>query len=252
MNLDDQLQELRVNILRDRSDIIAGDTDSMWSDETLLRYINDAERRFARQTMILRDSTTPEVTRIKLKSGVSTYPTHKSVMSVLSARYDTKPYDIMRTGHAIVGQASPPEFLSFDPSNPNTQVPGAPLAYLTDETVVFARQSAVTVTVYPTPGAEEDGKILHLRVVRLPMTGYSLECLERESEIPEDYQLDVLEWAAYRAQRGFDADSGAPTSAEEHKKAFDESVLRAVQELKRKMFSNTGLKYGANGFSWTR
>lgn len=252
MTLDDQLQELRNNILRDRSDIIAGDTDCLWSDETLLMYIKDAERRFARQSLIMRDSTTPEITQIKLKNGVATYATHKSVISVLSARYDTNSYDIQRSGHAIVTQANPPEFLSFDPTSPYTVAPGAPLAFYTDETLVFARQGAVTVTVYPAPGATEDGKILYLRTIRLPMSGYGTDCLDRESELPEDYQLDVLEWAAYRAQRGFDADAGAPTSADAHKLAFTESVARATQEMKRKMFANTGIRYGSNGFTWQR
>lgn len=252
MNLDDQLTELRVNILRDRSDIIAGDTDSLWSDETLLRYIEDAERRFARQTLCMRDSTTPEVTRIKLKAGVATYPVHRSVISVLSARYDTNTYDMARSGHAIVTQSNPPEFLSFDPATPYTVAPGAPLAYYTDETLVFARQGAVVMTVYPVPGAAEDGKLLYLRTIRLPMTKYTLDDLERDSEIPEDYHLDVLEWAAYRAQRGFDADAGAPTSADAHKKAFDDAIANAIREMKRKMFGNTGIRYGANGFSWTR
>lgn len=252
MNLGEQLQELRNNVLRDRSDIIAGDTDSLWSDETLLRYIKDAERRFARHTMLLRDSTTPEVVQIKLKTGVVTYPTHKSVISVLSARYDTNQQDIQRSGHAILSGAGAPEFLTFDPTSPYTVSPGAPLAYYTDETLVFARQGAVAVSVYPAPSATENNKTLHLRVIRLPTTDYDISCLDRESEIPEDYQLDVLEWAAHRAQRGFDADAGAPTSADAHKKAFDEAVEKAIREMKRKMFGNTGLRYGGNGFSWTR
>lgn len=252
MTLDDQLQELRNNILRDRSDLIAGDTDSLWSDETLLSYIKDAERRFARRALILRDSTTPEATQIKLKTGVATYPAHSSVIAVLSARYDTNQYDLTRSGHALIGQSAPPEFLEFDPSVPYTVAPGSPVAYYTDETLVFARQGGITVSVYPAPSAVEDGKILHLRTLRVPMVGYTMDDLARESELPEDYQLDVLEWAAYRAQRGWDGDAGAPVSADAHKAAFEESVTKAIQEVKRKMFANTGLRYGGNGFSWSR
>lgn len=252
MTLDDQLQELRTNILRDRSDIIAGDTDSLWSDETLLKYIADAERRFARQTLILRDSTTPEVTQIILKLGVPTYALHKSMLSVISARLTGTSYDLQRSGHALVAQAYPTEFLAFDPSTPYTVAPGAPVAYYTDETLVYARQSRVTLSVYPVPSSVEDGQVLNLRTIHLPIAGYTADDLERDSEIPEDYQLDVLEWAAYRAQRGYDGDAGAPTASEAHKKAFDEAVQRAIQEMKRKMFAGTGLRYGSNGFAWTR
>lgn len=257
MTLDEQLHELRHNVLRDRSDLIAGDTDSLWSDETLLRYIGDAERRFARQSLILRDSTTPEVTQLKLKQGVQLYPLHPSVIAVISARYTDAsgtPYDLNRSGHAIISQASPIETVIFDPSDPYTSQlpPGAPLAYFTDETLVYARQSRVTLSVYPIPSATEDGQMLSLRTIRLPTSKYTKDCLDRESEIPLDYQLDVLEWAAYRAQRTFDGDAGAPTNAEQHKTAFNEAVAAATREAKRKMFAGTSLAYGANGFTWTR
>jgi hypothetical protein len=257
MTLDEQLEELRFNILRDRSDLIAGDTDSLWTDETLLRYIKDAERRFARRTLVLRDATTPEVTQLRLKANIQTYPLHPSVIAVLSARYtDTSgtPYDLNRSGHAIITQASPIETVIFDPADPYTSQlpPGPPLAYFTDETLVFARQSRVTLSVYPVPSATEDGTVLSLRTIRLPMTEYTKKCLDRESELPEDYQLDVLEWAAYRAQRTFDGDAGAPTSAEQHKQAFDDAVAAAIRETKRKTFVGTELAYGANGFTWTR
>lgn len=252
MNLGEQLDELRTNVLHDRSDLIAGDSDSLWSDETLLRYIGDAERRFARRTLLLRDGTTPEAIRVKLKEGVTTYPAHKSVIAVLSARYDTATHDLHRSGHGIVNQQSPQEFLSFDPSTSALTPPGAPIAFYTDETLVFARQGGVTVSVYPVPGADEADKYLYLRVIRLPMSQYDNACLDKESEIPEDYQLDVLSWAAYRALRGFDSDSGAPTSAESHKAAFEDAITKAIQEMKRKMFANTGLQYGGNGFVWTR
>ncbi len=252
MNLSDQLGELRNNILRDRSDIIAGDTDSLWSDETLLRYIGDAERRFCRRTLILRDGTTPECVRVRVRSGVSSYALHRSVIAVISARFDTNQYDLQRSGHAIVVDSKPAEFLSFDPSVEYTTPPGAPQAYYTDETLVYNRQGRVTLNLFPVPSASEDNKILYLRTVRVPMSTYSMNELELESEVPEDYQLDVLEWAAYRAQLGFDGDAGAPTSADAHKTAFDEAIKEAIREMKRKMFAETGFRYGANGFSWLR
>lgn len=252
MLLGDQLDELRINVLRDRSDLIAGDTDSLWSDETLLRYIGDAERRFCRRTLILRDSTTPEVTQVLLKSGTVTYPLHKTVIAVLSAKYDTDVFDLQRSGHGLILQYTPPEFLSYDPTVSYTVAPGRPIAFYTDETLVFARNNKTTLSVYPSPGTDQTNKKLYLRTIRMPMSNYTMDDLECESELPEDYQLDVLEWAAYRAMRGFDADAGAPTSAESHKTAFDDAVARAVTETKLKMFSNITVKYGANGFSWIR
>lgn len=252
MNLDDQLSELRFNILRDRSDLIAGDTDSLWSDETLVRYIKDAERRFARETLVIRDSTTASVCQVILKQGVQDYPLDKSVLSVQSVRWDQDAFDLQRMGHALVLQYNPPEFLSVDPAAPFVIAPGRPLAYFMDETAVYAGRQRATLSVYPKPDVPQDGTIVYLRVTRLPLTDYSTNNLNRESEIPEDYQLDVLEWAAYRAQRTFDADAGAPTSANDHKAAFEEAIAKAKLDAKRKMFSNMPWRYGNNGFGWVR
>lgn len=252
MNLVDQLQELRFNILRDTSDIIAGDRDSLWSDETLIRYIADAENRFTRKTLILRDSTSLEVVQLRLRNGVKTYPVHASILSVISASYNGQPSDLQRSGHAMVVAAPAPGHMVFNPNAPYTLPPGDPIAYYTDETLVYDHEGRVTMTIYPAPGPDQDGKHINMRVARTPITCYNTREMERRSEIPTSYQLDVLEWAAYRAQRTFDADAGAPTSAAEHKKAFDDAVDGAILEAKRKMFAEMGFRYGQNGFSWVR
>lgn len=253
MTLGDQLQELRFNILRDRSDLIAGDSDSLWSDETLLRYIKDGERRFARQTLIIRDgSIGTQYTQIKLKVGVRDYPLHPDVLAVLSARVNGKDYDLRRSGHQMVQAQQPPGFLEFDPLYGATLPPGDPLAFYTDETLVYGAQQRVTASIYPVPDITNDGVLVNLRVVRLPKGPYTKDDFARESEIPEDYQLDPLQWAAYRAQSTYEGDAGAPDLAQKHKDAFDEAVKNAQREMRRRSFVQPGLRYGTNGFSWTR
>lgn len=254
MNLRDKLTELRNNILRDRSALIAGSNDQLWDDATLLRYIKEAEYRFARLTLLLSDSTTPEYTQIKLKTGVTTYSLNGLVICVNSARYDTDTGDLQRTGHSVVSQSSQPEFLSFDPSSATAPTPGRPVAFYTDETLVFANSGKVTLSVYPAPSADENGKTVYLRVYRRPNTNYTKAALNKDEcgEIPEDYELDVLEWAAYRAQRNYDADGASLTTAEGHKARFDEAVKEALKDLRRKRFVPMAVQYGGNGFSYTR
>lgn len=252
MTLGEQLKELRFNILRDRSDIIAGDTDSLWTDETLLEYIKDAERRFARRSLVLRDSTTVAVTQVILRNGVKTYPLHPSILSVITARYNTKESDLLRSGHSLVTPSPPGEYMTYNRPLDFALPPGEPVAYYTDETLVYAQQDRVTLSVFPLPGPEQDSVPVNMRVVRLPMGGYGRDCLNRHSQIPEDYQLDVLEWAAFRAQRTWDGDAGAPTTAADHKAAFEEAITKAQKETKSKMFSNMNYRYGRNGFTYTR
>jgi hypothetical protein len=249
--LSERLDELRNNVLRDRSALVAGAADTLWSDETLLRYIKDGERRFARQTMCIRDSTTPEITNVTIRQDITTYALHKSVISVLSSKFDMDTFDLQRSGHALVLQFTPAELFTYDPTTGYKVQPGRPIAYMTDETLVFNRNRAVTYTVYPTPSSVEDTKIAHLRVIRYPIGDYSINNLDEESDIPEDYQLDCLEWAAYRATHNHDADAGDGVKAADHKAAFDEAVLNTKREIKRTMFANTTMRYGSLGTNYT-
>lgn len=252
MNLGEQLRELRFNILRDRSDQIAGDADSLWTDETLLRYIREAERRFAREVMYLRDSTTPKFTQVLLKVGVQDYPLDKAVFAVVSARDSTKQYDLARTGHALVQMRSPQDTFIIDPTDTGFIPPGEPLGFYTDETLVYARQQRVTWSAYPIPDANTDGRLVNLRVVRIPDDCYDKDQLDRESETPDDYQLDVLEWAAFRALRHRDADAGDGANADQHQSAFLDAIKRAKIDLRRRMNTPMLLAFGLNGFRWTR
>lgn len=252
MTLQDQLDELRKAILRDRSDLVSGDSDSLWTDETLLRYIQDGERRFARRVMCLRDGNTPKYTRVALRDGVTDYPLDPLVFAVVSARPEGQSYDLKRSGHMLLQSIYPIPSLTWDPAESLDVRPGAPLAFHTDETLVYDRQHRVTLSIFPAPDAAAAGTIVNLRVVRMPAGGYDLKCLTRESEIPLDYQLDVLEWAAYRAKRNNDADIGNTPNADSHRDAFEAAIVRAIRETKQRMHAPTGVRYGANGFSWSR
>jgi len=252
MTLGEQLHELRVSILRDRSDLIAGESDQMWTDDQLLRYIKDAEHRFARRTMMLKDATTPRFCRLILKQGVLNYQMPREVFAVISARPDGHDYDLKRTGRTLVQARDIDYSLTFDPSQAGTLLPGAPLGFYTDETEVFAGQNSVNFSIFPLPDAASDGLLVNLRVVRVPGCGYTKNDLNRESELPEAYHLDVLEWAAYRAKRNNDVDFGMQPPAADHQQAFEDAIKRALQDQRRQMHVQTGLRYGSNGFTWGR
>ena len=251
MNLRDQLDELRTNMLRDTSDLAQGGLDDrLFTDRSLLRYIKDAEMRFARQTMCILDSQTASTSTITLATGVSTYMLHKSVFSVVSARFAGRTVNLNRIGQAAVQDILPLESEMFNDPDVTAANPGEPLAFYTDETTVFAGRGQMTVTVYPAPSATENGDKVYLRVVRTPITEYSLESASRESEIPEDFQLDVLHWAAYRALSHFDSDKGSSIPADKHKAAFEAAVKDAKLQTRRKTFSPAKIQYGGNGFNW--
>ena len=250
MNLEALLGELRGNVLRDDAELASGPFDSLWSDETLVRYINDAQQRFARRTLSLRDASTPEVTQVTLATGVSSYVLHASVLAVLSARYDTDTADLQRVGRMLVAQIQPVDPPWFDPSTAATLTPGRPRAVQTDETLDVDSAGAVTLTVYPVPTSTENGKIVYIRTARLPLTRFTVDSMQDECELVEDYQLDMLEWAAYRALRNSDID-GHSADADKHEKRFNDATAEVLKDIRRKMRAPMRWQFGQGGFNWS-
>jgi|ERR1043166_1729432 hypothetical protein len=254
MTLDDLLLELRENILHDRSDRVSGNEDQLWSDTTLVRYIDEAQRRFARQTMIIRDGTTASVTQVTLVANTNSYALHSSVIAVISAHLAGDTADLARAGHSNFDTYHVPDTYFFDPSQLSTLPPGKPLAFDTDE---FLREDAnnmagpMNLRVFPIPSATYAGQIISLRVARLPLKRFELKELTAVPEIPEDYHLQMLDWAAYLALRIVDHDLGDPMRAEEYKKSFEATVEQARKEVWRKIFTPLQWGFGRNGFSWT-
>lgn len=254
MNLAEQLQELRVNILRDFSTQVSGTTDQLWSDATLVSYIKDAESRWFRGTMMLRDADTPQYTQVTLATGVSRYMLDPLVLSVVSARFNTDSFDLSHIGRALLTEVTIPDEPFFDPGNYQGLNPGRPRAFSTDELTVYQTKQRVSLTVYPAPTSQENGLKLYLRVARNTARGYNLfgADLTTESEVSDAYDLDVLEWAAYRALRNHDNDAGDPTDASAHKTAFDDAIEKCKSDLRTRLISNSGFVFGANGFTWIR
>lgn len=254
MTLGDLLQELRENILHDRSDQVAGDTDQLWSDTTLIRYINEAQRRFARRSLVLRDGTTPARTRVQLVAGQDEYPLDNSVIAVLSARFSADKLDLLRAGHSLLGSYGSPDGRFFDTASYSGLPAGKTMAYSTDEEVGVdddGRSTNVMLRVYPTPTLTY-ANTLQMRVVRIPCP-LTIDDLNQECELPEDYHLDMLDWAAYLALRMVDLDTGAagdaPNRAAGFKAAFEDHVVSAKREVMRKLFSPQAWGFGRGGFA---
>lgn len=252
MNLEALLDELRTNLLRDDAGQASGPDDRLWSDATLVRYINVAQRRFARRTLILRDFSTPEVVEVPLATGDAEMSLHPSVVAVISCRYDTSATDLPRAGHGLLSgqQITDPPY--FDTTTMTAWPPGAPRVFSTDEALdMEERELAVILRVWPEPAASQNGLLLHLRVARTPLVPFTLDDSQAEGELPEDYQLDSLSWAAYLALRTSDID-GHSLKADAHKVRFEEAVQEAKRDARLKLRAPTTWAFGRNGFAWSR
>lgn len=253
MNLGELLDELRKNILHDRSDRVAGADDYLWDDRTLVRYINQAERRFARRTRILRDGTTPDVTVFKTAALKEHYALHPSILAVMSVKFDGDHADIPRAGHTGFQTYRQPDTYFFDAAQLSTLPPGKPRAYGTDEhldTDDGGSLSVVSLRLFPKPDEKYAGLTARMRVCRLPLNPLTLDDLDAIPEIPEDHHLNMLDWAAYLALRIVDLDGGAPSRANEFKANFETHCVDAKNEMMRKTFTPMQWEFGRNGFTW--
>jgi hypothetical protein len=198
------------------------------------------------------DGSTPKVTQIKLVTGQTLYQMHKSVFALMSARYTGKTTDLVRAGRSIVGLHVPAEFLTFDPSSNVTLPNGEPQVVYTDESMIFGNNNGMTLSVFPAPSATENNTTVNIRVFRKPTCGYTTEDLDRESELPEDYHLDVLTWAAVRAFNNFDADKGSAAKISQMNELWSIAIKDAIKDSKRRMFSPVKMQYGTTGTVWAR
>lgn len=253
MTLDDLLSELRENILYDRTAEVAGDTSYLWSTATLIRYIDEAQRRFARQALVIRDSVTREVCEVELVEGQTNYTLHESVRAVVSAKFDGDSYDLARAGHTAFDDYRPPDQNNWDMSMLLSQTPGKPRAYATDEQAALDDNDSsgvVSMRIYPAPSAAYAGDIIRLRVIRMPIERLAANNLQAIPEVPEDHHLEMLDWAAYLALRIVDHEGGNPARALEFRASFEAHVKEARKSVLRKMFVPQSWGFGRNGWSW--
>lgn len=247
MQLSEGLDELRVGILRDFSTLKSGPPDAYWTDGRLVLYIDDAHKRFARLSLCIRDDTTPEVVQVSLSTGVETYALHESILSVTSARHQDDTIDLRRITHnQRANTTNPFTETMFDFAQINNS--GKPTQFSTDEGLDPTLNHAIRMTVAGIPTADQDGKIVYLRTIRKPLVKLSLDDTAVDFEIPEDYHLDMLEWAAFRALRNWDVDGEDRTKSEQHKKRFEDAIAECKLDIRRKQFAPLSWAFGQAGF----
>lgn len=234
MTLGDLLDELRTNVLRDVSTAVTqGDSgDELWTDRSLVRYINEGYFKFARRTLALRDDVTPRITRIPLVQGQTRYPLDARVVAVLSV--------VSSDGSPLTKSTHPAMW--YEPANTARSgrgvvrgthagwcAPGRPMLYAVDA-------AAKILTVQGVPDEDSAQHTLHLRVARVPLEPLCHTDLCAELEFDEDYLYDILEWAAFRALRNHDTDAENMAKASAHKTRFNQAVEETQVDIRRQMF----------------
>lgn len=228
MKTSELLDELQGNILRDVSNAVTGEGATLWTPSSLVRYLDDAQVKMAVETLCLADASTEEVTDIVLEQGVSVYPLHSKVITVHSVRFDNR-YQGRRLKRATTwGLEDGTEETSTAMPRDLTADEGRPKWYTLDEETGH-------IHVYPTPGPDDVGKTLYLRVMRKPLATLTVPDATTDvvPEVPEEYHLDLCEWAAYRALRNHDVEAENLAKASTHRNQWERTIALLKKRVRR-------------------
>jgi hypothetical protein len=245
-------------MLRDTSNQIAGASDYLWSDQTLVNYINEGVYEIARRTNCLRDASTTAITQFTTVSGQEFYQLDERILSIMSIRMTGDYADLARAGHNDLDTYHQPDTYFFDPAQLENMPPGKPLAWSTDEGVYGSGDgtfSSIQLRLYPIPLTPYAGVIGNMRVSRLPLNPLLLSNKAMVPEIPRIYHMKSLDWAAYLALRGVDLDvagGGALDRAKMFRGSFDNWIAELKNDMQKKVFKPAQFSFGRNGFSYER
>ncbi len=201
------LQELRAEF-RERVDDLA--QPYLWADESVNRWLNEAEREATERARLLYDESTI-VSRITLRAGVPEYKLNPLIIDIDKAGV------LASTGRHVL-------------RTPREQVERIPNWQQTAGNPSFFFFTDDTLSVWPVPPADDS---LQLRVWRYPRE--VMERDEDEPEIPARYHMRMVDWACHLAYLKRDADAEDQRRADRHEAAFINSFgIRRDSNVQRK------------------
>jgi hypothetical protein len=213
--------------LDDRTDLISGENDSLWSDATLVQYFNEYERRLCRRAWVLTDIGNPTAGVIVLATGKSLYQLHKSVLRVRVATPAEQEFPLSHATDAQLTEIRPTDKDWFDVNSTEIYTPGAPLAISTDA-------ATRTMRVVPAPAAAQNGLRVILKTVRMPVCPLTLDKPDASPEVPEEWHSEVLcLGAAGKCLTHPNVDASAKTEGRNLLAQVEATIREARQEMLR-------------------
>lgn len=227
MNLEEILDHLASNVLDDRSSLVAGPPDSLWTDDLLVRYLNEGQKIFCRKAWAIVDDTTAACCVIPLVADQNTYALHSSVMRVLSVTPADTNIPLEWLNFDLIAPrpiSSLPDYYTVPPLA-FVEQSGRPGWYTTDNATRILR-------LRPAPDADAVASVvqLNLRVARLPITPLTVDNPQASPEIPEEYHLDLADYAGGRALMQANVDSEAKDEGRKFVDGFMQKLRAAKND----------------------
>lgn len=232
MTLIQLIEHLRVSILDDTGGTAVdwttvSETDIeayqlRWSNEELTRFINEAQNKVCSGSLVLRKSE--EDFYINVVAGTAEYDYNPLIIKIKSAVLGSEAKELY-----------PTEFEQLIGIKDWRTKEHTPTHYVVDE-------SAYKIRLYPIPVINDE---LQLIYNRLPLTPLDWATPDGVPEIPEQYQIDMLDYAAHMAYMKDEANTLDPQKAITHLQKFNAQFSNnsAYTETRRRRTSNRGTRY---------
>lgn len=236
-------------MLDDRPALVSGSSDQLFSDDKIIRYLNEAEKTLCRDAWVLEDinplsgndTTIGRPCRITLVENQTDYAVHSSVLFVKSANLSDTDIDLVRVGYND-NRPWPASFLTdpnfWDINVALTENSGRPSRYSCDMGTRMMR-------VRRKPDATAALLTLNLKVVRMPLVPMAIDNLDKLPEVPEEYHLDLAMFAAGAClTRTADIDAKLVTLGEKWIATFEARVAKAKRDKQRFQQSRPMFRFG--------
>lgn len=231
MDLASMLTYTAEQFLDDRTTLVEGDGDSLWSDDFLVRQFNRAMRILTRRAWVLIDTGIAPSGVIVLATGKSLYELNSSVLHVFDAQPSTQDYPL--------GRGTDSQLKSVSATNGLDAFEVGEAAALADDALTGVTLSIATdagtrmMRVYPTPTATQNGVVVALKVARMPTTFLTLDDTAAEPEVDARWHEDICEYAAGKALTLPMVDQDQKAEGRRLLDEFNETVRQARQERVR-------------------
>ena len=222
----DLLDHVASGVLRDRAKYIEGSDGELWSNTTLLNYLNEAENRFARGTFCILDDSTSAVVTVPLVASTASYALHKSILKVFSVTLSDSPVRLAAKSYTHLS----------DTEAEMVDGLGRPTGYWVDTSTRKIRFAAI-------PYTDEVGLSAKLRVARLPLAPMVISATS-VPEIPEEYHLALCDWVVYRALMHQETDSEAQVDGHRFRATFENEIKSARRDIQILTEPPSQIKFG--------
>ncbi len=134
-----------IELFRQRTDDLA--KPYLWSDDEILAYLSEAEKDAAERAKLIRDSTTPTVSRIVIRAGIAEYKLHPLVTEIIRAKIKSQSHPLSQTTVEELDNEVP----AWD------ALSGTPSHFIDNER---------TIRIFPKPATDD---VLEITAFRLPI-----------------------------------------------------------------------------------